>query len=242
MSGRASRRPSRPSSRPSRPAGRFTPIRAASAGPHGWTSASYHRAVDSPSDPTVTAESGSIADPRRPRRTGSSRARRGVDRGLQPAVPHALSPPVELGLGVHRARPLVVRPAARPAGARDALPRAVGERDGAPHRVQPVGRGGRLLPGSGVLAVVDPIAARPARRRDVRDHAADHPRPCGTRDPPPRARSGRVDRVPALAVPAPGRPAPLHARCPTTGRDPPRGHGPSVGVRARQLAGLGSRP
>src|SRR6478735_2368815 len=76
------------------------------------------------------------ADPRRPRGASSGRARCGLDRGFQPALPNPLSPSVELGFGVHGARPLVVRPVACPEGARDALPRAVVERDGAPHRLQ----------------------------------------------------------------------------------------------------------
>ena len=94
--------------------------------------------------------------------------------------------PVELGLGVHRDRPLVVRRGTGPAGAAVAVPRPVGGRARAAHRVQPVGRRGGVLPGAGVLAVVHPLAGRAARRRDLGDHPAAHPRPGRAGDAPPR--------------------------------------------------------
>jgi hypothetical protein len=174
-----------------------------------------------------------------PVRGRAGRARRELARGVHPAVADALPPPVELGLGVHRDGPLVVRRAAGPAGAAVAVPGPVGRRPRPPHRVQPRGRRGRLLPGPRVLAVVEPVRRGAARRRDLGHHPAAGPRPGRARDAPPRPRRRGVDRLPPVAVSAarggarlPGPPTP-------SGRDRLPVLHASLGVGAGQLAGLG---
>ena len=149
--------------------------------------------------------------------------------------------PVELGLGVHRDRPLVVRRGTRPAGAPVAVPGAVGRRARAAHRVQPVGRRGRVLPGAGVLAVVQALAGRAARRRDLGDHPAADPRPGRARDAPPRA---DVDGSTAscAAVPAASSPRTATSRIDAGRWQRAAGVHAPLGVRPRQLAGLGPRP
>ena len=98
---------------------------------------------------------------------------------------------------------------------------------------------GGVLPGAGLLAVVDTVAERATRCRDIRDYPAGHPCSRGAGDAPPRAGRRRVDRLPALVLSAARRPASLPDGPPPAGRDAARGHGPSLGVGTRQLAGLG---
>ena len=181
-------------------------------------------------------------DPRPARGRRPRGARRELARRVHAAVADALPAPVELGLGVHRPRPRVVRRGAGPAGAAVAVPRPVGRRPRAAHRVQPVGGGGGLLPGPGVLAVVEASAAAP---RDVETSGITQP-PIHARAALEMHRHARdVEGSKAflgVAVPAPRRRARLPRPAP-----PPRGldaagvHAP-VGVRPRQLAGLGPRP
>ena len=174
--------------------------------------------------------------------TAPAGPRRELDRRVDAALADALPAPVELGLGVHRDRPVVVRRGPRPAGAPVAVPGPVGRRPRAAHRVQPGGRRGRLLPRTGVLAVVDAIAA--ARRATSRRRAS----PSRPSTPGPRSRciatpaTSRLARLPGWLYP---RLAAQHAyladRRRPAGTDLPVIDA-SLGVRARQLAGLGPRP
>ena len=186
MSGRASRRLSRPSSRPSRPArppGRSVRRRRDLTGGQGLVSSRRGQSLGSDGE----GRERELADPRRPCRSGSRlcSTRRGSG---HPACRPAPSIPTS-GAGTRHSS----RSAAR--GTTSHAPSRSSRRSSA--RSGRTGwcptssstRRSRRTPTSrsGVLAVVDPIATRPARRRDVRDHAADHPRACGPRDAPPRA-------------------------------------------------------
>ena len=144
---------------------------------------------------------------------GARRARRELARGLDAAVAHALPAPVELGFGVHRDRPLVVRPGPGASRSCARCSRAQWANGKVPSIVfNPSVGEDAYFPGPAFWQTSTRSAGRAARRRDVRHHPARHPRPRRARDASTRARRRGVAGVPALALSAARRRARLHDR------------------------------